>query len=67
MQDTGFSRHLPCGRGLFAVSTVEEAAAAIDTVTGDWERQSVWAREIAREHLDAAPVLGSFLRELGIA
>jgi hypothetical protein len=26
----GFSRHLPCGRGLFAVRTVEEAAAAID-------------------------------------
>src|SRR4029077_1876229 len=34
MQETGFSRHLPCGRGLFAVRSVEDAAAAIDTVTG---------------------------------
>ena len=67
MQETGFSRHLPCGRGLFAVSTVEEAVTAIDTITSDYERQSRWAREIAREYLDAAPVLGRFLSELGIA
>lgn len=67
MQETGFSGHLPCGRGLFAVSTVEEAAAAIETVVGDYDRHSRWAREIAREHLDAAPVLGNILRELGVA
>ncbi len=66
MQDTGFSHHLPCGRGLFAVSTVEEAASAIDTVSGDYDRHSRWARELAREHLDATPVLGSLLSELGI-
>ena len=51
MQDTGFSRHLPCGRGLFAVRTVEEAAAASmrSTPTGSvmragpatW-RASIW-------------------------
>jgi hypothetical protein len=67
MQETGFSRHLPCGRGLFAVKTVEEAAAAIETVTADYPRQSGWAREIAREHLDTSVVLGSFLNGLGIA
>jgi hypothetical protein len=66
MQETGFSGHLPCGCGLFAVSTVEEAAAAIETVMGDYERQSAAAREIAREHLDTSVVLGSLLRELGV-
>ena len=29
-QDTGFSDYLPCGRGLFAFRTTDEAAAALD-------------------------------------
>jgi hypothetical protein len=66
LQDTGFSDHLPCGRGLFAVNTVEEAAAAIDAVAGDYERHARWAREVAREHLDASAVLGRLLSELGV-
>ncbi|MBI2821048.1 MAG: hypothetical protein HYX74_02375 [Acidobacteria bacterium] len=66
MQDTGFSAHLPCGRGLFAVRTVEEAAAAIDQIQADYERHSRWARQIAIEHFDARRVLGNFLAELGL-
>lgn len=66
MQETGFSAHLPCGRGLFAVRTVEEAAAAIEGIESDYQRHSNWAREIAVEHLDARRVLGQFLKELGI-
>ena len=66
MQETGFSRHLPCGRGLYAVRTVEEAAAAIDEIAGDWERHARWAREVAREYLDARKVLGRMLEELAL-
>lgn len=66
LQDTGFSAHLPCGEGLFAVRTVDEAAAAIEAIQGDYERHSRRAREIAVEYLDAPKVLGGFLRELGI-
>ncbi len=66
LEETGFSRHLPCGRGLFAVSTLEEAAGAIEAIRGDYHRQSAWARELAREHLDARVVLGRLLRDLGI-
>jgi hypothetical protein len=66
LQDTGFGTHLPCGRGLFGVRTVDEAAAAIDEINGDYERHSKWARDIAVEYLDAPKVLGSFLGELGI-
>jgi len=66
MQDSGFSAHLPCGRGLFAVRTVEEAAGALNEIHGDYERHSKWAREIALEHLDSRRVLGRFLRELGV-
>jgi hypothetical protein len=66
MQDTGFSTHLPCGRGLFAVHTVEEAAAAIDEINSDYEQHAKWARVIASEYLDTPKVLRRFLRELGL-
>ena len=66
VQDTGFSDHLPCGRGLFAVKTVEEAAAAIEEVNGKYEKHSKAAYEIACEYLDARKVLSKFLREIGI-
>jgi hypothetical protein len=66
LQETGFSRHLPCGRGLFAVRTVEEAAAALEQIHGDCTRQARWARELAYEYLDAPKVLGKMLGELGL-
>jgi hypothetical protein len=66
MQDTGFSEHLPCGEGLFAVNDVEEAAAAIDAIIRDYAYHSRRAREIACEYLDARRVLGGLLRELGL-
>jgi hypothetical protein len=66
LQETGFSLHLPCGEGLFAVETVDQAAAALDTVSGDYERHSRRAREIAAEFLDARVVLGKFLDEIGL-
>jgi hypothetical protein len=65
-QETGFSTHLPCGEGLFAAQTVEEAAAALDEIGRDYARHAQRAREIAVEHLEASVVLGGFLRELGI-
>jgi hypothetical protein len=66
VQETGFSAHLPCGQGLFAVRTVDEAAAALEAINGDFERHSRWARDIAVEYLDAPKVLGRFLHEVGI-
>lgn len=66
LQDTGFSGHLPCGRGLFAFRDVDEAAAAIDAIQSDYERHSRWAREIAQEHLAADKVLARFLNEIGM-
>ncbi len=66
MQDTGFGTHLPCGRGLFAVRTVSEAAEALGEIAGDYDRHSAGATEIAREYLDAGKVLGRFLDDLGV-
>jgi hypothetical protein len=66
LQDTGFSRHLPTGAGLFAPTTVEEAADAADRIRKDLDRHSRAAVEIGRDHLEAAVVLSRFLAELGV-
>jgi hypothetical protein len=65
-QETGFSQHLPCGEGLFAVRDADEAAAAIDAIESDYARHARRAREIAVEHLEATKVMGKFLSELGV-
>lgn len=64
MQDTGFSEHLPCGRGLFAVRTAEEAALAIEEICANVNQHSKWARAVAAEHLDSSKILDRFLHEL---
>lgn len=66
MQDTGFSAHLPCGEGLLAVRSAQEAAEGIDRISRDYERHSRAALAIARDHLDARRVLGRFLRQIGL-
>jgi hypothetical protein len=66
LQDTGFSAHLPCGRGLFAVRTAEEAAAAIETIASNFDAHARAAREIAAEYLDAPVLLRRFLNEIGV-
>jgi hypothetical protein len=66
LQDTGFSAHLPCGRGLFAVKSVEEAAVAIEMIEVDYDQHSKRAREIAHEYFDIRKVAGHLLGELGV-
>ncbi len=66
LEDTGFSGHLPCGEGLFAVAGVDEAAEAIERVRKDPERHARAARALAVEHLDAERVLGRMLHEMGV-
>ncbi len=66
LQDTGFGAYLPCGEGLFAVRTVDEAAAAIEEITSNYPLHSSRARELAREYLAAENILREFLNGLGI-
>jgi glycosyltransferase involved in cell wall biosynthesis len=65
-QDTGFGAVLPTGEGLFAVTQLDEAIAAVEAVNGDYARHRRAAAEIAREHFDAKRVLGDLLNELGV-
>ncbi|MEA2094797.1 MAG: hypothetical protein U9P11_09570 [Pseudomonadota bacterium] len=66
LQDTGFSEHIPCGRGLFAVSDVEEAAAAIDNIMGNYSHHASCARELGVEYLDAKKLMGQILDDIQV-
>jgi hypothetical protein len=66
MQDTGWSAHLPCGEGLFAVTDAAEAAEALEAVSADYEHHARCARDLALEHFDTKKVFGRFLDELGV-
>lgn len=65
LEDTGFSAHLPCGEGLFAVTSSDEAAAAIAQITSDPARHARAARRLAEEHLDATRVMAAVMKETG--
>jgi hypothetical protein len=65
-EDTGFGCALPTGEGLFAFRTPDDALAAIDAVTGDYERHSRAARGIAEEYFSAEKVLTRVLDDLGL-
>jgi hypothetical protein len=64
-QDTGFSAHLPCGAGLFAVRDVSDAAGALEAIRRDPVGHARAARVIARELLEGRVVLGAALNEIG--
>jgi len=66
VQDNGLDGVLPSGEGLFSVKSLNEAAAAIETIRSNPERHQRAARDLAVEYLDTSLVLGRFLAELGI-
>jgi hypothetical protein len=61
VQDTGFRRHLPCGEGLLAYRTPEEAEQALRAVREDYESHCAAARKVVEEHFDARKVLTALL------
>ena len=61
VQDTGPSRFLPNGEGMFRFSTLEQAAHALDAIEGSYERHCRAAREIAETYFDARLVLAQML------
>ena len=65
-QDTGFSRVLPVGQGLFAYQNMNDILAAIDAIESDYEKHGRAAQEIAQEYFRAETVLGRMLDDLGL-
>src|SRR5215468_10247421 len=65
-QDTGFSKVLPTGEGLFSLDEPEDILAAIESINSDYERHSRAAHAIAEEYFKAETVLGRVLDQLGL-
>lgn len=65
-EETGFSKFLPTGRGLFSFVTMDDVLAAVDEIESDYESHCDAAREIAVEFFDAEKVLGSLMQRAGL-
>ena len=57
VQHTGPSACLPNGEGMFRFTSLDDAAAALDAINRDYERQCRAARAIAETHFDANRIL----------
>ena len=60
-QETGFSRFLPTGEGLFSFASADDVLAAIEELRRDYQRHAQAARAIAEEHFDSDRVLTKML------
>lgn len=65
-QETGFSKFLPSGAGLFGFSSMDEILAAVDDVNADYERHCRAALDIARDYFNYDVVLEPMLAEVGL-
>jgi glycosyltransferase involved in cell wall biosynthesis len=61
VQDTGPSRYLPDGEGMFRFSTPEQAASAMAAMNSDYARHCRAARALAEAHFDAKQVAARIL------
>jgi hypothetical protein len=65
-QETGFSKFLPTGKGLFGFRTMEDILTAVDIIESDYEGSCRAAREVAVEYFAAEKVLGSLMARAGL-
>ena len=61
LQDTGFSRVLPCGEGILAFTSLDEAVAGIQEVDNSYPRHSEAAAALASTFFDSNRVLSDLL------
>ena len=66
VEDTGFSRIYPQREGIFGFRSIEEAAAGIDAIEGDYRRQCEAARATAERFFRAETVLEKLLHDAGL-
>ncbi|MGH6817119.1 MAG: hypothetical protein ACREC6_15585, partial [Hyphomicrobiaceae bacterium] len=64
VQDTGFSKYIPVGKGLLAFDTVEQAGSDIAAVEADYLTHASAARDVAAEYFDSDKVLSRMLDAL---
>jgi hypothetical protein len=65
-QETGFSKFIPGGGGLFGFSDLDEAVAAVAAINADYPGHCRAARQVAAECFDSDVVLARMCQEIGI-
>jgi hypothetical protein len=65
-EETGFSKVLPTGRGLFAWKTMSDILAAVDAIESNHDAHCRAAAEIAMEYFAAEKVLERLMAEAGL-
>jgi len=65
-QETGFSKFLPTGKGLFGFRTMDDILTAVHAIESDYAGHCRAARDIAAEYFDADKVVGSLMERAGL-
>lgn len=65
-QETGFSKFLPSGKGLFGFTTMDDILRAVDAIESDYAGNCRAAGEIAAEYFAAEKVVGSLMDRAGM-
>ena len=63
-QDTGLAGLYPLGEGLLSYSTLDEAAAAVESVTSNYPHHARAAREIAEAEFGSDRLLAALLERI---
>jgi hypothetical protein len=66
VQETGFHRTLPVGKGLLSFRTLDEAAAGAAEIGRNYEHHCRAARALAEEYFASDRVLGRLIEEVGV-
>ncbi len=66
LQDTGFSKFIPTGKGVLAFSNLKEATEAIKMVEDDYNTHCKAASQIAEEYFGYEVVLKDMLKKIGM-
>ncbi len=64
VQDTGWSKFVPSGKGVIAFDTMEQAVAGVREVVDHWADHAAAAYEVAREYLAPDRVLPPMLEAI---
>ncbi|HEY6170279.1 MAG TPA: hypothetical protein VI454_19755 [Verrucomicrobiae bacterium] len=65
-QETGFSKFIPSGRGLFGFKTMDDILRAVDAIESDYPGHCRAARDLAAEYFAAEKVVGSLMERAGL-
>ncbi len=65
-QETGFSKFIPTGKGLFGFKTLDDILAAVDAIESDYAGNCRAATQIGAEYFGAEKVVASLMQRAGL-